>query len=68
MNWLHTLEDLEDLLLNAEATKRLSIKDLNIYSDADVRGSLAKETPILDEHDGWHDPEGPRTADPGGRF
>ena len=42
-----------DLIAELTAEKRLLSKDVAIFSDVDVRGEIANETPIIDESDGW---------------
>ena len=47
------IEDLEERLLDAEVAQRLSASNVKLYSDASVRGKIAKVIPVLDEYDGW---------------
>lgn len=47
------IDSLYDLIAEMTAEKRLLSKNTKFYSDKDVRGSIANETPIVDETDGW---------------
>ena len=47
------LDCLYDQIAELTAEKRLLSKDVAIFSDVNVRGEIANETPIIDESDGW---------------
>ena len=44
---------LYDQIAELTAEKRLLSKNVAIFSDTEVRGSIADEAPIIDESDGW---------------
>ena len=47
------IEALQERVLNLEVEKRLAIKDLDLYSDEEVRGANADQFVTVDENDGW---------------
>lgn len=47
------IDELEELLLDAEVARRLSATDVSIYSDASVRGKVSQLSCDLDKNDGW---------------
>ena len=47
------IEALHERVLDLEVEKRLAIKDLELYSDEEVRGANADQFVTVDENDGW---------------
>jgi antitoxin StbD len=47
------IEVLHERVLDLEVEKRLVIKDLELYSDEEVRGANADQFVTVDENDGW---------------
>ena len=47
------IEVLHERVLDLEVEKRLVIKDLELYSDEEVRGANADQFLTIDENDGW---------------
>lgn len=44
---------LYDLIAELTAEKRLLIENVAVFSDTEVRGSIANKEAIIDESDGW---------------
>lgn len=49
----HEVESLHEQLIDLLAVQRLADTTTKTYSDMEVRGSLAENPPVIDEHDGW---------------
>lgn len=52
-SFIEEVDGLYDQIAELNAEKRLLIKNSTVYSDSDVRGSIANEPPVIDESDGW---------------
>jgi hypothetical protein len=49
---LAQLDELEDLLVQRDASRRIQITQPN-FTDEEVRGAIAAEAPAIDSNDGW---------------
>ena len=49
----HRIDLLEEKILNYEVAMRLNNHDVKTYSDFQVRGSVANNPIVIDDHDGW---------------
>lgn len=47
------IEELYDQLADLMAEKRLLTENVSTFSDVEVRGATATESPVIDEEDGW---------------
>ncbi|MTD31737.1 hypothetical protein [Planomicrobium sp. YIM 101495] len=47
------IEELYDQLADLIAEKRLLTENVSTFSDVEVRGAIATESPVIDEEDGW---------------
>lgn len=52
-SFIEEVDALYDRITELTAEKRLLAKNIAVYSDLDVRGSIANELPVIDESDGW---------------
>ncbi len=47
------LDSLQDKIAELSAEKRILDKNVEIYSDFEVRGDVTNKEPLIDELDGW---------------
>ena len=47
------IEELYDQLADLMTEKRLLNENVPAFSDKEVRGAIANETPVIDKEDGW---------------
>ena len=52
-SFIEEIDGLYDRIAELTAEKRLLTEDSAVYSDSDVRGSIANKSPVIDESDGW---------------